>query len=82
VSLILPVYDIKSRADAMQELKASGISEMALEQKCTRQVTNVELEGATLLHQLDMWGKAINEELSKSHLLLGVSSRIRLGDLA
>ncbi|QBK03792.1 hypothetical protein DW355_02500 [Hylemonella gracilis] len=81
LELKLPVYDIESRASAVQELKTNGISEMALEQKCIRQVNNVELEGATLFSQLELWGKAIDEELSKSRLLLNISKRVRLGDL-
>lgn len=79
--LMLPVYDIVSRAGAMQELKASGVSELALEQKCTRQVNNVVLEGPVLAQQLELWAKAIDEELSKSRLLFDVSRRMRLGEL-
>lgn len=79
--LTLPVYDIASRAIAMLELKTRGVSELALEQKCTRQVSNVELEGVELSQQLDLWAKAINEELGRTRLILDISRRIRLGDL-
>jgi hypothetical protein len=81
VELLLPVYDIRSRANAIQELKARGVSELALEQKCTRQVTNVELEGQVLSEQLELWGKAIDEELSRSRLILSISGHMRLGEL-
>lgn len=79
--LLLPVYDIESRASAMQELKTRGLSELALEQKCTRQVNNVELEGQVLSQQLELWARAIDEELSKSPLLLNISGHIRLSEL-
>ncbi|WP_208511112.1 hypothetical protein [Variovorax paradoxus] len=79
--LLLPVYDIESRASAMQELKTRGLSELALEQKCTRQVNNVELEGQVLSQQLELWARAIDEELGKSPLLLNISGHIRLSEL-
>lgn len=79
--LMLPVYDVASRADVIEELKIRGVSELALEQKCTRQVTNVELEDSILSEQLGLWAKAIDEELGRSKLLLSVSGRVRLGDL-
>lgn len=82
IELVLPVYDIKSRLSAEQELRARGVSELAFEQKCTRQVNNVELEGAELSQQLELWAKAIDEELSKTRLLLSVSRQIHLGELA
>jgi len=79
--LMLPAYDIESRASAIQELKARGLSELALEQKCTRQVNNVNLEGQELSQQLKLWAKAIDEELSNGRLLLDVSKRMCLEDL-
>lgn len=79
--LMLPVYDVASRANVIEELKSRGVSELALEQKCTRQVTNVELEESILSQQLGLWAKAIDEELARSKLLLSVSGRVRLGDL-
>ena len=79
--LMLPVYDIETRSSAVQELKERGVSDLALEQKCICQVNNVELEGAELSQQLDLWSKAIDEELSKSPLLLDVSQCVRLGEL-
>lgn len=79
--LMLPVYEIESRASASQELKRRGVSELALEQKCIRQVNNVELQGTELLRQLELWATAIDDELSKSHFVFDVSRSIRLGQL-
>ncbi len=79
--LTLPAYDIASRASAMDELKARGVSELALEQKCSRQVTNVTLNGLELSQQIEAWTTAIEEELSNCGLLLEVSKRIYLEDL-
>lgn len=79
--LMLPVYDIASRWKAIHELRERGVSELALEQKCTRQVNNVELEGSVLSQQLELWANAIDQELSKSSVLLDVSKIMRLGAL-
>lgn len=81
IELILPVYDIESRASVEGELMARGISGLAFEQKCSRQVNNVELKGLELEQQLVLWEKALDEELNKSPLALSVSRRIRLGEL-
>lgn len=79
--LMLPVYDIVSPASAREQLKSRGISELSLEQKCSRQVNNVNLEGLELSQQIVLWAKAIDEELSNSRLLLDVSRRMCLEDL-
>lgn len=79
--LLLPVYDIESRASAEQELRDRGVSDLAFEQKCTRQINNVELKGTELSHQVDLWAKAIDEELRNRNLLLTVSRHVCLGDL-
>lgn len=81
IELMLPVYDIESRASAEQELRERGVSELAFEQKCTRQINNVELKGAELSQQVDLWAKAIDQELQNHHLMLTVSRRICLGEL-
>lgn len=81
VELLLPVYDIESRASAEQELRERGVSDLAFEQKCTRQINNVELKGEELSRQVDLWAEAIDEELRNRDLVLTISRRICLGEI-
>ncbi len=67
INLILPVYDICD-ADAMRhDLIKLGLSPNALEQKCTRQITNIELAQETLNKEIDDWTIAMNQTLSARH---------------
>ncbi|MHA7773886.1 hypothetical protein [Roseibium sp. M-1] len=59
--LELPVYDILSKDDAVQELVARGVSGRSLEQKCLRQVNNVRLPDDRLKQQIALWEKAIDQ---------------------
>jgi hypothetical protein len=61
--LILPVYNLASRDEAIAQLEAKGLSAGALEQKCIRQITNVELEPHRLRQQIDFWEKAIDTSI-------------------
>jgi hypothetical protein len=63
IKLILPVHNLASREEAIAQLAAKGLSPEALEQKCIRQITNVELELRTLQQQIDLWEKAIEVSL-------------------
>jgi hypothetical protein len=63
IELIVPVYNLASRDEAIAQLAAKGLSTEALEQKCIRQITNVELEPRTLRQQIDLWEKAIEASL-------------------
>jgi hypothetical protein len=63
IELALPVYDLRSREDAVAQLLARGLSTDALEQKCLQQVTNVALSDSKLLQQVDLWEKAIDASL-------------------
>lgn len=64
IELILPVYDIVSREQAIKELIESGLSSESLEQKCLRQISNVALSEERLIQQVSLWEKAINSSMS------------------
>ena len=64
IELILPVYDLESRAQAVEQLMQKGLSTDALEQKCIQQVTNVALSGDQLNHQIELWENAIATSMS------------------
>jgi hypothetical protein len=64
MDLLLPVYDLPTRDAAITLLQSYGLSADALEQKCTRQVSNVALSDASLHQQIDLWERAIEESLT------------------
>lgn len=65
VELMLPVHDLRSRDEASSELERRGLSGMALEQKCARQITNVELDAERLCAQVALWEGAIRASMDK-----------------
>lgn len=69
IRLLLPVYDLSSLLAAENELRSIGLSTLALEQKCSRQVTNVELADDQLQSQIALWERAILESARKLHLI-------------
>lgn len=64
IKLILPVYDIATREQAIEELIKNGLSAESLEQKCLRQITNVALSDERLTQQVSLWEKAISCSMS------------------
>ncbi len=81
LELLLPVYDLESRAAAIAELKKWGVSDLSLEQKCTQQVHNVRLDDQTLHEQVQLWGAAIKGELEAAAPRLEVSLRMSLAQV-
>jgi predicted subunit of tRNA(5-methylaminomethyl-2-thiouridylate) methyltransferase len=67
IELLLPVYELASRDDALIELKARGLSASALEQKCLVQVNNVTLDPEHLAQQIALWEAAIEASLTSLH---------------
>lgn len=63
LELILPVSDIQSQADAVRELQSHQLTSHALEQKCSRQVQNIELSEEKLIEQVQIWENAIDESI-------------------
>ncbi|WP_420403556.1 hypothetical protein [Nisaea sp.] len=64
INLELPTYDIATRAAALKELEKLSLSTDALEQKCSRQVTNVSLSPDRLEQQVALWESAIDKSLT------------------
>ncbi|WP_448536827.1 hypothetical protein [Sphingobium yanoikuyae] len=69
VRLLLPVSDITSRDAAERELEANGLSRIALEQKCSRQITNVKLEDSQLRLQVALWEAAIRASFQEIDMI-------------
>jgi hypothetical protein len=69
IELVLPVHDLPSREAAEAELARRGLSSASLEQKCSRQVANVNLAEHVLKAQIDLWEKAIRASTSNLHLI-------------
>ena len=59
VRLLLPVSDIASKRDAVRELRAEGLNDNALEQKCLLQQLNVPLRHDEASAEIDRWGRAL-----------------------
>lgn len=64
IDLELPVVDLASREEAQAELAKAGLSPDSLEQKCSRQVTNVKLNENDLVAQIDLWEAAIRRSMN------------------
>jgi hypothetical protein len=63
IILELPVYDLKSREGAIGELARQSLNTQSLEQKCTRQIGNVELNVERLSEQVAIWERAIEASI-------------------
>ncbi len=63
IKILFPVYDIRSKIDAELELSKYSLSTLSLEQKCSKQITNIALAPEMLRKQIGGWEKAINESL-------------------
>lgn len=80
IELALPVQDIASRDDAIAALDRLGIHSGSLEQKCIRQVTNVELDPDRLRSQVELWESAIGKSLAAlDQIAIEVLEVARLG---
>ncbi len=83
ITLELPVYEIKKAEEVYAELSKHGISTISLEQKCTRQVNNVELVSDVLRKEISSWKKAIIQSLAtRNNLHIKILQECQLKDLA
>lgn len=83
ISLELPVYDITTKSEAIAELGRYGLSTEALEQKCLRQLFNVELDPSRLEEEILIWEQALVQSLVVfSQLRIQTVSELALGDLS
>ena len=60
ISLEIPVYDISTKDGSIKELCALDMTTSALEQKCSRQLTNEELPLFVLEKAIDEWMDALH----------------------
>lgn len=79
LQLLLPAYEFDSKAEVKAMLTSYGLSDAALEQKCLRQVHNVELDAEHLKQQIDGWERAIATSLDEiDKIVIEVRSEKRL----
>lgn len=64
LSLLTPVYDLSSKAAAQDELRARGLADSALEQKCLFQVHHRTLSPREYVREFQTWTAALVESLS------------------
>lgn len=82
IDLLLPVYDLQSKEDAISEMKRRGLSDASLEQKCVQQILNVKLNKALLMQQVTGWGSAISDSLNNlDGIELKTNQTCTLGEL-
>lgn len=65
LALLLPAHSIRSKSEALQLLTERGLSTDALEQKCTKQVTNIALPHDQLRREIELWESAITASLAE-----------------
>ena len=64
LNLLLPVYGLRSKNEAIKSLDKHGLAHESLEQKCTKQVSNIVLEGDALEQQLGLWEQLLTDSLA------------------
>jgi hypothetical protein len=64
IRLILPVYDIASKDDAIAELEKYHLSPAALEQKCIQQQFNIALDQERLKEEIDLWDRTLVDTIA------------------
>jgi hypothetical protein len=65
IVLLLPVYDLESKASAVATLRTFGLSEEAMEQKCLKQIWNRPLSPDTLAVEVDRWEASTLAEIKR-----------------
>ena len=82
IHLILPVYDIASKDDAIAELKKYQLSPVALEQKCIQQQFNIALDQERLKEEVDLWHRALINALAVlDEIQIEIAAEYELSDL-
>lgn len=66
ITLDLPVYDIATKDQAIEELEEYGLTPAALEQKCIRQLNNIALDQESLIAHVDKWKSELRDTLDRS----------------
>ena len=63
LQLLLPVYNLQDKQEALEELRRRGVSQDSLEQKCLKQITNIKLSDSELKTQLSAWEEGLRSLL-------------------
>lgn len=66
ITLELPVYDLRSKEEAIGELARLGLSSESLEQKCSRQIFNVALSPTDLTKHVAKWAGELTATLARA----------------
>ncbi len=83
IQLLLPVYTLASREEAEERLRSKGLSNLSLEQKCSKQITNVALSEDKLRQQISLWENAIRQSVANLDLIrTSVLENKTLGEMA
>ena len=61
LNLVLPAINIQSKEAAIKELINHDLTETALEQKCIKQIINIELKEDYLIAEIERWVNGIKE---------------------
>lgn len=82
IDLHLPVYHCQTRQEVIAELRAFGVTTASLEQKCIRQVNNIELSESRLTAQINLWEQAIEESIKHLQLIdINSDNALSIGDI-
>jgi hypothetical protein len=82
IHLILPVYDIASKDDAIAKLEEYQLSSVALEQKCIQQQFNITLDQDRLKEEIELWDSALIKTLSiLDEIQIEIAAEFELSDL-
>ncbi|MBA3052044.1 MAG: hypothetical protein FP827_02990 [Candidatus Omnitrophica bacterium] len=82
IQLHLPVYRIKEKDYALDELTRLGLKKESYEQKCLKQKYNVDLDEEILKTEIDKWIDGISEIIqSKNKVTLDIRFHGRISDI-
>ncbi|MBA3065599.1 hypothetical protein FP828_03815 [bacterium] len=82
IQLHLPVYDIKEKDYALDELTRLGLKKESYEQKCLKQQYNIELGEDILKTEIDKWTAGISEIIKlKNTVTLDIRFHGRISDI-
>ena len=81
IELVLPVYDLDSKKEAIAGLEQHGLSSQSLEQKCIKQVLNIALNDDDLKVHVAHWIKTLRESLLSTNISVNILEEERVGCL-
>jgi hypothetical protein len=80
--LLLPSADIRSKDEAKEILRAAGLSDLALEQKCLKQQFNdTDLTAKQVAAEIDAWGRQLRTAFTNSPTRIIFKPLVRLKEI-